>query len=123
MKDTDNVAIVDAWIRRYSHPQSAEISEETEWAYDRLDEICERDPKLCLEILGEICAKSNNDWVISNLAAGPLEDLLARHGESIISDVEARARTDLAFREALSAVWQNVIPNDVWARVERATKH
>lgn len=122
MNDTDKVAIVDAWIRRYSHPQSAEISEQTEWAYDRLDEICEKDPETCLEILGEICAKSNDDWVISNLGAGPLEDLLARHGESIISDVEARARTNLAFREALSVVWKNVISDGVWTRVERATK-
>jgi hypothetical protein len=56
---------------------------------------------------------------MGNLAAGPLEDLLSRHGAAIIDTVELEARQRKKFRELLSGVWRNVIADEVWDRVLR----
>ena len=58
--------------------------------------------------------------VISNLAAGPLEDLLGYHGERYINEVEALARKDPKFKELLGGVWQHLMSNAIWERVCKA---
>jgi hypothetical protein len=52
------------------------------------------------------------------LAAGPLEDLLAHHGELWIDRVEAQAQADPKFNYLLGGVWQNQMTEDVWQRVQ-----
>lgn len=39
------------------------------------------------------------------VGAGPLEDLIHEHGDSVVPDVEERARRSPAFAQALSRVW------------------
>ena len=52
------------------------------------------------------------------LAAGPIEDLLAKHGADFIDRVEAEARNDPNFAKVLGGVWKNEMPADVWARLQ-----
>ena len=52
------------------------------------------------------------------LSAGPLEDLLAYHGHLIIDRVEAEARRKPLFAKLLGGVWQNIMPDDIWTRVQ-----
>jgi hypothetical protein len=54
--------------------------------------------------------------VLANLGAGPLEDLLARHGSEFIEQFETLARQDAEFRRLLGVVWQNNIADDLWLR-------
>jgi hypothetical protein len=58
--------------------------------------------------------------VLGNLAAGPLEDLLAEHGPNFIDRVETEARRDRRLFWTLGCVWKNSMTDDVWARVQRA---
>ena len=53
-------------------------------------------------------------------AAGPIESLLAWHGERFIDRVETEARRSPAFAHVLRGVWRNDIPQDVWQRLESA---
>lgn len=55
------------------------------------------------------------------LAAGPMEDLLKRHGAEVIDQVEslAHSRPDFAF--LLGGVWQSSIPDHLWERVRAVT--
>ena len=100
-------------------------------AYD-LDRQCIENPTFALEII--ICIikmyeendvfdpskkGSNTDIVLSNLAAGPLEDLLSYHGAEIISSLEAEAQVDNRIRWILGRVWRNDISQDVWDRIRR----
>ena len=55
-----------------------------------------------------------------NLAAGPLEDFLVAHGPEFIEFIEQEARRNPAFNLLLGGVWQNAMPEDVWARVQKA---
>ena len=57
---------------------------------------------------------------IGVLAAGPLEDLLSRHGLAFIGRVEAKAKSDPTFAALLSGVWRNNMSEEVWARVQAA---
>jgi hypothetical protein len=54
------------------------------------------------------------------VGAGPLEDLLIEHGDSIIDRVEATAAADPRFARCLSVVrgWSRIEPS-VYARVQR----
>lgn len=55
----------------------------------------------------------------SNLAAGPLESLLAKHGENFIDRLEQKARVDRKLAHVLSNVWQNEMLDSVWNRIRK----
>ena len=56
--------------------------------------------------------------ILRMLSAGPLEDLLAYHGHLIIDRAEAEARRNPLFAKLLGGVWQNIMPDDIWTRVQ-----
>jgi hypothetical protein len=58
--------------------------------------------------------------VLGNTAAGPLEDLLAKHGAAFIDAVELEARGDRRFFWTLGCVWQNSMTDEIWMRVQKA---
>lgn len=60
-------------------------------------------------------------WQVIMLAAGPLEDLIADHGDALIDRIEREARQSPRFRFALTGVWpQGAATSPVWLRVEAA---
>lgn len=60
-------------------------------------------------------------WQVIMLAAGPLEDLIAEHGEDMIERIERAARHSPRFRFTLTGVWpQGNAQSPVWARIEAA---
>lgn len=94
-------------------------------------EMAEHDPALAWEAikavvtsfkLSDLVSESATEAkkIVSNTAAGPLEDLLASHGDKFIDAVELEARDDPRMRWALSGVWQNAMPDSIWARVQHA---
>jgi hypothetical protein len=59
-----------------------------------------------------------SDQMLANIAAGPVEEILARHGARFIDRFEAVAKAEPIFKKMLGAVWQSTIPSDVWDRVK-----
>jgi hypothetical protein len=51
------------------------------------------------------------------LSAGPLEDLLVYHGDTVIDRVEAAAKANPTFAFLLGGVWRNAISQEVWDRI------
>lgn len=68
----------------------------------------------------EVLSLTPSDEVLSVLAAGPLEDLIAYCGPQFIDRIEIKARQDADFRKLLNGVWQNRTPPEIWARIEKA---
>ena len=64
-----------------------------------------------------IDAAPDDETVLAHIAAGPVEGLLARFGDTVIPWVEARAATDHRFRRVLRGVWQHTMSDAIWARV------
>ena len=78
------------------------------------------DPERCWSIILRIFALDRSDHLLANLAAGPLEDLLAAHGERFIERVETLALQEPRFRFTTQMVWRNSISAPVWARLRKA---
>lgn len=117
MDKSQKESIALAWIAMHYAPQASEQYKSNFWAYEQLDELREEDPELCWQVILTILQMDSSDLILSNLAAGPMEDILGSHGEKFIERIEAIAGSDSQFRKLLAAVWENNIPEDVWARV------
>src|SRR4051812_26659984 len=76
------------------------------------------EPEAAWLAIVELSRQALSDDQISLLAAGPLEDLLAYHGEAFIDRVEKEARVHRGFRHLLGGVWRNSISEPVWVRVQ-----
>ena len=87
-------------------------------AFAPFDEISRRDLDLTWELILQVLHTPHEDSVTAVLAAGPLEDLLARIGPIVIDRVEQRAAPDPDFRDLLGGVWRSSMSPEFWARVE-----
>lgn len=88
------------------------------WAYSELDRLCSSDPSRALEIIRLILALKPEERVVYNLAAGPLEDLLTRHGAQVIDQVGNLADRDEEFLALLGGVWSERMSPEVQSRIQ-----
>lgn len=86
----------------------------------KVDDLVRKEPEIAWLAIQLIFLGCRNDFERACLAAGPLEDLLAKHGEAFIERVEKAASEDKDFRELLVGVWRSVIPLPIWERLQRA---
>lgn len=96
--------------------------EDSFWSFMMLSELLEDFPEEVFGLIKDVLERDCSEDVIGQIAAGPLEDLLVKHGPEIIDLVEEEARTNLKFNHALGGVWQSRCRPDVWARVEAVRK-
>lgn len=111
--------VVKAWIA-LQNAMSKTQKDRHSWAHSHMWNIVRDDPDLAWEIILAILDEDSRDKVIENLAAGPLEELLGTHGEAVIERVELHARQRPEFRHLLGGVWQNSMPDTIWAKVQKA---
>lgn len=104
----------------YEH--KTDVGDEKFWAVATLIAAARNEPDLCWVAILRLLSRAETDLQLSNIAAGPLEDLLVQHGHEFISRVERQSVTDPRFRELVSGVWQNAIPEEIWQRVQRIQK-
>ena len=117
---TTDLDIASSWVQLHQAGKVPNEGNEHFWAHLFLDHLRRSDPDRCWHIILEIQRIDSSDWVIANLAAGPLEDLLTTFGERVIDKVEKQARIDRRFREMLRLVWKNAMQDSIWDRVQRA---
>jgi len=112
------------WIARYEaiqrHGEQSPEALATFQAFEQFEGAVAQDPELAWQAILNVLEQSENEFVLENLAAGPLETLIGRHAAGFIDRVEQRARVDERFRWLLGGVWQGLIPQEFWQRVERA---
>jgi hypothetical protein len=85
-----------------------------------VDELVRYHPDAAWLVIQLIFCETRNDVERACLAAGPLEDLLAKHGDAFIDRIEKAAQESGSFRELLVGVWRSVIPQPIWERLQRA---
>ena len=116
MNELDDIA--DAWIRLHHLPEGSEEHERNFWAFMRLSKLTRDDPEPAWRVIEKILERDTSDVMLSNVGAGPLEDLLVRHGARFIDRIETRAKSDVMFKKVLGIVWKNAMSEDVWQRVK-----
>lgn len=88
-------------------------------ASQKLNELTLRRPEEAWRTILAIHELDHSLPIRSKLAAGPIEDLLSRHGDRWINHVEEEADRSPAFRSTLGGVWQNQMTDPVWERVQK----
>src|SRR5262245_21265456 len=121
MIETDDVVLAEAWIALQHAKRGSDDHDAKFWSHEEMHRLRESDPERCWLVILKVFEQARtSDFVLSNLAAGPLEDLLADHGERFIERVETLARQEPRFRFLTQMVWRNSISTAVWARLRKA---
>lgn len=111
--------LVGDWLALQRTSESAPEYDQLFWAHDRASDLCSDSPEEAWDFILATLAQDHSSTVMENLSAGPLEDLLAKHGALFIERVEAQSRQDPRFGRLLGGVWRNAMSEDVWHRVQR----
>jgi hypothetical protein len=115
-QELENLAT--AWAAYWHVKDDMEKHEAHEWATDAAWDLMRKSPEDAWRLILAVLRIDDSDTVQEVLSAGPLEDLLAEHGELAITWVEEEARRNPAFASLLGGVWQNAMSNEIWARVQ-----
>lgn len=118
MEEIDLNKVAESWIKMHHFGEGSVEYNANYWAYCRLIDLCDDDPEKCFKVIELIRSIDGSDLILSNLAAGPLEDLLSKHGELFIDRIEKYAQTDPQLKKLLGAVWQNSISDAIWERIK-----
>lgn len=110
-------ALADAWVRYWREPEGSEVRESLSWATEREWELVREDPDAAWFLVLEVLRRDKSIEVAEVLSAGPLEDLLAKHGPYVIGRVEQQAKSSPEFASLLGGVWKNAMSDDIWSRV------
>jgi hypothetical protein len=123
MDDLELNRIVDAWIAGEDVEHGAPEHQRNWWAISQvMDWSLEGEAELLWRFILLTYERNISDRVVAVLAAGPLEDLLSKHGPLYIDRVEQLAQADERFNHLLGGVWRLSMTDDVWKRVQAVRK-
>jgi hypothetical protein len=102
--------LAEAWITK----------PEGDWSSDdeALYAILHSEPDRALAVIFAVMQLTDNQKVLGQLAAGPLEDFLGIHGRQYLTVFHTLALEHRRLREVLDGVWQGAMPKDVWHQIE-----
>lgn len=93
------------------------------WTFALFDVLTSEHPALGLAATRAALAACESPEEVAGIAAGPLEDLIAKHGAALIDEIEALAARAPRFAYALTGVWpQGAAGTLLWARIEAARR-
>ena len=95
MTPSDRDSLVQAWL----------TYQRNWWAYESLMKLWRESPSEALEVIGRLIELADDDEMIGDIGAGPLEDLIREHASRVVDDLAIRADSDARFCQALSHVW------------------
>lgn len=80
-------------------------NEQDWWSVVEVDRLVRDDPYSGSEVTRTLVNEAKSDEALAYVAAGPLEDLLKKHGPVVIDLVEGESRNNDRLQLALSGVW------------------
>ena len=110
--------VATSWIKMWGYDVNDPQREQFDWVADFEYDAVYENPDLALDLVLEILRQDPSSDIIEVLAAGPLEQVLAENGSSIIERVESTARMNPNFAHLLGGVWQNSMSDEIWKRVK-----
>jgi hypothetical protein len=99
--------------------QGSQAYEQEFWSCDVLWDYCRKKPEQAWRAIVEIYECRAGEVVLSNLAAGPVEDLLVYHGELVLPWIEQYCAEHAEFVDVLQMVWRNAMSDEVWDGLNR----
>ena len=90
------------------------------WAFEELDDLISTHPERAWLITLEMISRTTDQAALAYIAVGPLEDILAYHGEIFIERIENLARKDPHFCLAVCGVWgQSRFKPAIYDRIQK----
>jgi len=112
-----------AYIRAWDGEHPPADDHPDAWGADVFFELTWKHPVLGLIATVAALAACETPEELAFVSAGPLEDLIADHGATLIDEIEARAARAPRFAYALTGVWpQGQAGTLLWARIEAARR-
>ena len=102
MEQVDKQKIAESWIAMHLAGSGTQVYEDNFWAFMKLDDLVYKDPFQALEIIKAIILTNSSEVILTNLGAGPLENLMCYNDSAVIDDIEALAKTNLCFKKAMA---------------------
>ena len=118
MTDAEVDALAADWVLYWQAPEDSVAREQLRYAGDREYDLVREEPEVAWRLILAVIRLDRSSEIQEVLSAGPLEDLLSKHGESFIGRVEQEAKANAAFARLLGGVWQNSMSESVWSRVQ-----
>lgn len=118
MTDTELQALAADWVLYWKSPEDSVARESLRSAADQEYRLVREEPETAWRLILAIHRQDKSSAIQEVLSAGPLEDLLAKHGEAFIEEVEREAKADPTFARLLGGVWRNAMSASVWSRVQ-----
>ena len=120
MNDSELERIVEAWVAGQDAVEGSPAYKNNWWAISKVINwaILDNEPELLWRFILATYNRELSDIARAVLAAGPLEDLLSRHGPDYIDLVEGLARKDARFNYLLGGVWRLDMTDEVWERIK-----
>lgn len=110
-----NRELVENWITYYLNRRKGFDNPSSAW--EQVDEIIRLDPEKGWDLVLKLIDAAPDDFILTTIAAGSLEDLLNDSPEFLADQVVIEARRDPKFRRCLTGVWG--IPDPLRSRVEK----
>lgn len=109
---TDIKKLTQAWIDF----QRTENSD-SEWSSDDFIDLANEAPEIAWECILSVIETESTDDILSNLAEGPMEDLLAEHGSQFIDRIESISKENIVFARLIKRVWIEGLPSKVQNKI------
>ena len=119
--DAEVAAAWIAWTERSDParvPEPLSQNEGDDWGAQALLELVCEEPIRALEISFLIARMTNDGWILCNLGAGPIEDLLADDA-TLLDAIAVEIESSPNLKIALGSVWQNQMSDVTWRAVQR----
>lgn len=115
--------LAEALLQWCRHEVNTPQHRENSWAFDCMETFVADAPHQALQIILSALPRFQEDAEIAVFAAGPVENLIVKHGPEIIDSVENEAAANERFRYLLSGIWgRSGIDPRVWRRLQIALK-
>lgn len=111
--------VAQAWIEMWNLEVDDPARHQFEWVEDFEYIAVYENPEVAIDLVLEVLNLNQGNNILEVLSAGPLEQVLAEHGPSVIDRVENLARTNKEFSSLLGGVWKNAMTEEVWAKVQQ----
>jgi len=118
MTEAELTDFAESWIAFTKAPENSAEYNSLFWVFDRACDLSNEEPEEIWRLILKVLSLNSSNEILAVLSAGPLEDLLAKHGDAMIERVEKEAKLNPLFSKLLGGVWQNSMTNEVWVRVQ-----
>ena len=118
MTEDELTKFAESWIAFQKSRENSEMYNAMFWVFERVDDLINEEPEEIWRLILKVLTLNSSSEILAVLSAGPLEDLLVKHGDTMIDRVEKEAKSNPLFATLLGGVWQNSMTDTVWARVQ-----